>query len=225
MPGSPAPQGTYLRQTQDWAVAQEIYRHDQALYMVGEYAMYVLLWTASDYAAGLVGLCLTCASDPISKAYGQPTRNKCPDCYGTRFEGGYRALIVRPSLFIDGDDGQNFSARGVVAPQGGIMIETTTDFRVHSGDYCLRATGERFQLSAPKRATVRTGFATVHQATAGFAYNVMDAAVEDETSVAYMIPPAITPLITILSRTGNIPQAFSDVEVLRAPLIPLHERD
>lgn len=218
------PVGKYVRRSQDWAVEQERANHDQALWMLGENAMFVLMWTARDFDAGLVGLCTTCSNDRISKAYAQPTRNKCPDCFGNRFQGGYRALIVRPAVFGDADDSQSFTARGVVAPQE-LQVETTGDFRVHGGDYCFRATGERLQLRAPDRTTLRTGFGTVKQSQAGISYNLTRAAVEDADSVAYTIPPSADALNTILARTGNRPPDFSDVEVIRAPLIPLYERD
>jgi hypothetical protein len=226
---TPAPQadgqrGTYVRSRQDWAVEQERQRHNQALYMMGENVLFCLLWTARDHDQGLVGLCPVCATDRIAQAYGQATRNKCPSCFGTRFEGGYRALIVRPAIFTDADDGQSFTARGVVSPQE-VHLETTSDFRVHGGDYAMRATGERLQLRSPQRTTLRTGFGTPHQSEDGTAYNLSRAAVEDSTSVAYLIPPATAPLVTILSRSGATPVSFSDIEVIRAPLIPLYERD
>jgi hypothetical protein len=216
--------GTYVRTQQNWAVEQERQRHDQALWMMGENTLFCLLWTARDHDAGLVGLCTVCASDRISKAYGQATRNKCPSCFGTRFEGGYRALIVRPAIFTDADDGQSFTARGVVSPQE-VHMETTSDFRVHGGDYAMRATGERLQLRTPQRTTLRTGFGTPHQRDDGTAYNLTRAAVEDEDSVAYTIPPNPSDLIAILSRFGSTPPSFADIEVIRAPLIPLYERD
>jgi hypothetical protein len=199
--------GTYVRSQQNWAVEQERQRHDQALWMMGENTLFCLMWTARDYDNGLVGVCTVCASDRISKAYGQATRNKCPSCFGTRFEGGYRALIVRPAIFTDADDGQSFTARGVVSPQE-VHLETTSDFRVHGGDYAMRATGER-----------------PHQREVGTAYNLTRAAVEDEDSVAYTIPPDSDSLIEILSRSGSTPPSFADIEVIRAPLIPLYERD
>jgi hypothetical protein len=216
--------GTYVRSRQNWAVDQERARHDQALYMIGENTLFCLLWTARDHEAGLVELCTVCASDRVSKAYGQPARNRCPSCFGTRFEGGYRALIVRPAIYTDADDSQSFTARGVVAPQE-VHLETTSDFRVHSGDYAMRATGERLQLRAPQRTTVRTGYGTPHQRDAGIAYNLSRAAVEDPESVAYIIPPDTDTLTSILARSGNTPPVFADVEVIRAPLIPLYERD
>jgi len=216
--------GTYVRAQQNWAVDQERQRHDQALYMMGENVMFALLWTAKDHEEGLVALCSVCASDRISRAYGQATRNKCPSCFGTRFEGGYRALIVRPAVFTDADDSQSFTARGVVAPQE-VHLETTSDFRVHSGDYVMRATGERLQLRAPQRTMLRTGFGTPYQREAATAYNLARAAVEDPDSVAYMIPPNTDDLIEILSRSGATPPSFADIEIIRAPLIPLYERD
>jgi hypothetical protein len=216
--------GTYVRAQQNWAVEQERQRHDQALWSLGENTLFCLLWTARDYDNGLVGLCTVCAADRISKAYGQATRNKCPSCFGTRFEGGYRALIVRPAIFTDADDGQSFTARGVVSPQE-VHLETTSDFRVHSGDYAMRGTGERLQLRAPQRTTLRTGFGTPRQREVGTAYNLTRAAVEDENSVAYTIPPSPDDLVDILSRSGSTPPSFADIEVIRAPLIPLYERD
>ncbi|MFE0490217.1 hypothetical protein [Streptomyces griseoaurantiacus] len=216
--------GTYVRAQQNWAIDQERQRHDEALWSLGESVMFCLMWTARDHDAGLVALCPLCADDRISKAYGQPSRNKCPDCFGTRFEGGYRALIVRPAIFTDADDSQSFTARGVVAPQE-VHLETTSDFRVHSGDYAMRATGERLQLRAPQRTTLRTGFGTPYQREVATAYNLARAAVEDPESVAYIIPPDTDDLVEILSRSGATPPTFSDVEVIRAPLIPLYERD
>lgn len=182
------------------------------------------MWTAPDFDAGLVVLCPVCSSDRTAAAYGQPARNRCPNCYGTTFDGGYRALIVRPCIFTDADDSQSLTARGVVAPQE-LQLETTSDFRVHSGDYCMRATGERLQLRAPQRTTLRTGFGTPHQRDVATAYGVASGNVEDPESVAYIIPPGTDDLITILSRSGPFPVSFADVEVLRAPLIPLYERD
>jgi hypothetical protein len=210
----------YVRAQQDWSVQQEIIRHDQALYSVGENAMFVLMWTVRDFEDGLVGYCATCSTDAISMAYRQPTQNRCPDCFGTRYEGGYRALIVRPAIFQDTDDNQQFSARGV-SDQAETTIESTSDFRVHAGDYVLRATGERYRLRVPTRTTIRTGFGTAFQRTTEISYAMGSAALEDEASVAYTIPPHTSDLITILTRSGPTPVSFSDVEVIRAPLVPI----
>ena len=43
--------------------------------------------------------------------------------------------------------------------------------------------------------------------------------------MAYLIPSDTDDLIAILSRSGSTPPSFDDVEVIRAPLIPLYERD
>lgn len=219
------PRGKYVRQQQDWATEQERARHDQALYLIGEYALFCLLWTARDHDEGIVGLCTVCgADDPIAQAYGQSPRNFCPGCFGTRFEGGFRAQIVRPAIFTDADDSQSFTARGVVSPQE-VNIETTSGFRVHSGDYVMRATGERLQLRAPERTTLRTGFGTPYQREDAFAYSLARAAVEDADSVAYTIPPLVDDLVAMLTRSGTHPVDFSDVEIIRSDLIPAYARD
>lgn len=216
--------GLYTRAQQSWAVDQERARHDQALYQLGEYVIFILLWTAQDHEEGMVELCPECADDAIAQAYGQGARNKCPDCFGTRFEGGWRAQIVRPAIFTDADDGQSFTARGTVMPQE-LHLETTSDFRVHAGDYCVRATGERLQLRTPQRTTIRTGFGTPYQRDVATAYNLARAAVEDGTSVAYDIPPDTDGAVEILSRQAAVPADFADVEEIRAPLIPAYARD
>ncbi len=216
--------GRYVRQPQPWAVDQERGRHEQALYLYGEYTLFVLMWTASDYDNNLVTLCPVCSADPISAAYGQPTRNKCPSCFGNRFNGGYRALIFRPAIFGDTDDGQSFTKRGVTTANE-VFIESTSDFRVHSGDYAMRATGERYQLRTPTRAALRTGFVTPYQVTSSVSYNVASAQVEDQDSVAYTIPPNTDDLISLLTMNGTTPVDYTSFEVMRAPLIPLYERD
>src|SRR2546430_9574388 len=103
----------YRQKTDQWIAEREGWAHNQirdshlqALSQMGEYSMFTLMWWAKDYAAGLVALCPTCTLSNemlgrISKAYEQPTREKCPDCYGTHFAGGIRAPIVRPALWTD----------------------------------------------------------------------------------------------------------------------------
>jgi hypothetical protein len=80
----------YLREPQRWAVDQERQRHLQALYTVGEWTMFCLMWNLEDFQNGLVTRCSVCYNRS-SQAYKQGERNKCPDCFGTTFEGGFRA--------------------------------------------------------------------------------------------------------------------------------------
>lgn len=220
----------YVRDRQPWAVEQERQRHNQALWTVGEYAMFALMWHIQDYQAGLVGRCARCyasAGDPASAAtqiaqvYNQPTQNRCPDCFGTTFEGGYKALIVRPAIFSDTDESETFSARGVVHPDD-VDIESTTDFRVRSGDYAFRASGDRFSLRVPQRITLRTGFSMPFQTQSSIGYNHARASIEDPSaSVAYDIGPTAHDLRAVLTMGAQVPFDFSDFEVIRGPLIPV----
>lgn len=220
----------YVRDRQPWAVEQERQRHNQALWSVGENAMFALMWHIQDYQAGLVARCARCyatggadtsVATRVASVYNQPTQNRCPDCYGTTFEGGYKALIVRPAIFSDTDESETFGARGVVHPDD-VDIESTTDFRVRSGDYAFRANGDRFSLRVPQRITLRTGFSMPYQTQSSIGYNHARASIEDpNASVAYDIGPTHAELHTILSMGQHLPADFSAFEVIRAPLIPV----
>jgi hypothetical protein len=211
----------YVRDPQRWQVDQEHLRHNQALWMIGEYTFFCLMWHIEDFQAGLVGRCQRCyiSQGKIAQAYGQPRQNKCSDCYGTTFEGGIRALIVRPAIFADTDEGEKFDKRGVVHDDD-VNVEATADFRVRNYDYAFRQDGSRWMLRVPQRVTVRTGFEHPYQTTTAITYNNMRAQVEDPTSVAYTIPPAPATVTTTLRQGRYEPFDFSTVEVINGPLIP-----
>src|SRR6478609_414109 len=57
----------YLRDRQNWAVEQERMRHDEALYSIGEYAIFVLMWHIQDLTAGLVQRCSRCYGDGLDE--------------------------------------------------------------------------------------------------------------------------------------------------------------
>lgn len=211
----------YVRQPENWAVDQERQRHLQALYTIGEWTIFCLMWHLEDFQKGLVTRCLTCYSRS-SQAYGQGERNKCPDCFGSTFEGGYRAIIVRPAIFADTDEDLKYQARGVVGSDD-LDMESTPDFRVRTGDYCFRSTGNRFYLRVPERVTLRTGFATPYQRSMAVGYNHARASLEDPTSPAYMIPPTEADLVSILNVSSPEPLDFSAYEVIRSPLIPVDD--
>ena len=228
-PGPGEAQPYYVRDTQNWAVEQERQRHNQALLQIGEYAMFVLMWHLQDHQAGLVERCSTCSGLPGSKAaliqevYKQPTQNRCPDCYGTTFDGGYKAIIVRPAIFSDADESEQKQSRGVITPDE-INVESTTDFRVRAGDYCFRQNGHRYRLLRPTRIQLRTGFGPVSQANAAIGYNHARAVYEDpNASVAYDLPPTPALLPEILNRGARVPADFTPFEVIRGPLIPVGE--
>lgn len=211
----------YIREPQGWAIEQERRRHNEALWYVGENTMFVLMWHLEDFMDNLVGRCPTCyeSQGRIANVYGQADEYKCPDCFGTTFEGGFKALIVRPAIFSDSDEGETRDRRGVVHPQD-LTIESTPDFRIRTGDYCFRVNGDRYYMRVPERITLRTGFGHATQTETAIGYNHANAAVEDPDSVAYMIPPANDEVSQILNRASRIPRDWSTFEIIRAPLIP-----
>lgn len=208
------------RDNKDWAIEQERYRHDQALYTIGENVMFALLWRIEDFTHGYVRRCPRCYSatdKEISEVYNQPTINKCPMCYGTSFEGGIRAKIIRPAVVSDTDDDESQANRGATYVQR-VAVESTSDFRFRSGDFMFRADGSRWQLSAPSRVTIRTGFAHPSQQADSMGYTTGSASLENESSVAWIIPPSKDDLAGILYPAPNYP--VSQVDRINGPLIP-----
>lgn len=215
----------YVRERQDWAIQNEIKHHNQALYTIGEYAVFLLMWHEQDFTAGRVGRCLTCfeSEGVIAKAYGQGNKALCPDCFGTTFEGGIRARIYRPALFTEVDEDEQKTARGVTRPAG-VNVESTNDFRILHGDFVFRANGHRYQLRAPARTTLRTGFGHPFQTSTSLGYNISRGALEDpNTSVAALIPPTAVQLKAILEQARYVPFDFSGYETINAPLIPTED--
>lgn len=249
LPPAPVPQPEvtaqpyYVRDRQAWAVEQERQRHNQALWSVGEYAMFALMWHIQDYKNELVLRCSRCypvnvvdvddspevqaikaaaaaKANKIAHVYEQPLQNRCPYCFGTTFEGGYRALIIRPAIFSDTDESEMLQARGVIHPND-VDVESTTDFRVRTGDYVFRASGDRYQLGVPQRITLRTGFAIPHQSDSAIGYNHARASIEDPVaSVAYDIGPTASELNAMLILGARTPEDFTAYEDIRTPLIP-----
>lgn len=213
----------YVRAKQDWAVTQENYRHDQAMYSIGEQAYFLLMWRVEDHLKGYVRHCPRCYdnNDPLlaraSNALNQPTQNKCPMCYGTTFEGGVRAKIIRPAVFTDTDDQEVSGEHGTTYPQT-LSVESTSDFRFRNGDYVIRADGSRWQLAAPTRVTVRTGFGHPSQGEDSIGYSAGMATLEDQTSVVWMIPPSNDDVKIYLQAPDRYPTV--DIDQTNAPLIP-----
>lgn len=230
---TPAPiniQPFYLRHRQNWAVSQERQRHTQALFTVGEPALFSLMWHVEDHEAGLVDWCSRCRQDPttilgrVEAAYRQPLTSTCPQCYGTTFEGGFRAQVVRPAIFGDIDEDERKSARGVVHPEG-TSLETTNDIRIRTGDYVFRGDGSRWQLGTPSRVQVRTGYEHPTQVATSIGYARVPVNREDESSVAYDLPPSLALLGDILATAALTFPAVNIYDDVLSPLIPIDEAE
>jgi len=211
----------WLQDPQQYAVEQERFRHDQALNTYGEYAMFVLMWDMDDLNAGRVDRCPTCyvAYGKIAETYKQSPKRECPDCYGTTFEGGYKAKIVRTSLWDANEEDEQDARRGVTVVQTA-SIQSTSDFRLRTGDFIFRADGSRWQMRQVAATALRTGHWSPERRTeVGYNYGLVQR--EDESTVAYSIPPATEELMTILDVSHlRTPPDFSAVEDIRGPLIP-----
>ena len=207
---------------QPYAVTQERFRHDGALYQWGEYAIFVLLWNVADHEAGLVARCQDCyvAYGRIAEAYGQPARRKCPTCFGTTFQGGYRATIVRPTIWDYNEKDHREHSRGEVIVSTA-SVQTTSDFQLRTGDYIIRADNGRWQVRSKSTNNLRTGFETPSAASAPLGYNFGQVSLEDKDSVAHTIPPVdaaeVRTLLSVVDQRR--PSDFSEFDDLRGPLI------
>jgi hypothetical protein len=210
----------WLGGPQKWAIDQVANSHLESLYLLGELSMFVLMWRAADLMAGLVGLCPVCSAgdDRPFAAYEQPTRHRCPSCFGTTFEGGYRARIIRPSLWIDRTQDSADSRRGQVVAST-LALETTRDFTLHTGDYIFRIGGSRYRCAELDSPPVRTGFETPSALT--FVGGAVDrVSLEDPSSVAYSIPPSRADVDIALITGGHlVAGGQSPWEVIRGPLV------
>ena len=215
----------YLRKHQSFAVDAERQRHMQALYIVGEPALFTLLWQVEDFQAGLVEHCPRCYQDPLTVlgrvqvAYKQPLTARCLICFGTTFVDGFRAQIIRPAIFGDSDEDELAAARGVIHPEKA-TVESTHDFRSHTGDFVFRRDGTRWQLGNPSRVQLRTGYEHLTSTATQLGYSQMPASREDESSVAYIIPPDADDLDELLD-SGDSLFPFTDPpwEEINGPLI------
>lgn len=211
----------HLPDRQDYAIEQERQRHNDALYAFGEYAIFVLLWDIADLEAGRVGRCLLCylSKGKVAEVYQQSSDSLCEECYGTTFEGGFKAILVRPSLWDLNEVVEKPAARGKVLDQT-VSVQTTHDFRLRTGDYIIRGDGVRYRMRTSSTQRLRTGFAVAEHGDSGLAFNYGSVNREDLSSVVYKIPPSAETVRTRLDVLhAHYPLNFSDLEVIRGPLL------
>lgn len=223
-PGStlpyPARTSQWLGPTQDWAHASVRDSHVQALNQMGEYSFFVLLWRIQDFKANLVARCSVCyVGDRAAQVYEQSNDERCPSCFGTTFEAGYKAKIVRPAIWTDDTPDTIESRRGVLNTDTSKSIETTEDFDFHHGDYILRADGKRYQGQELSTTWLHADFSPQDQARM-MAGNIPKVVLEDPSSVSYLIPPTDPDdLTSILATNVHYPPDFTSVEDVRGPLV------
>lgn len=208
-----------IRDQQPWAEVTERRSQSEALFRYGEYAMFVLMWNLEDFKRGLVARCQRCYGrfGRIAEAYNQPSQSNCPDCFGTTFEGGYRARVVRPTVWDDTTDDTNPGPRGEILTSN-TTVQTTSDLRIHNDDYIFRADGTRWQALDPSGQSVRTGFGPDAQdkIIANPPFRVTRLSSTDTGFLSALFPVDLQK--TWLNRSPRVPLDFSPIEEIRGYL-------
>jgi hypothetical protein len=220
-----APQPYVLPDPQNWAVEQERLRHDQALFDHGEYAFFILMWQELDNRLGRVTRCSRCygqtVNSRVANVYNQAAEERCPQCFGTTFEGGFKALIVRQSLWTFSEDNDTIGRRGIIE-QATAAIQSTSDFQMRTGDHVVRGDGTRWTIQSLTAPHLRTGFQTPTNTGNIVAFNYGQAAKDDASAPSFAMPPHLTAsqLHAVLNPPHpHRPIDYSDYEEVRGPLL------
>lgn len=216
---------SWLPDPQGYAINQVALRHEQALTFYGEYSMFILMWRLADHLKGFVERCSTCWRDDASvgmtkemaEVYGQSPREKCPNCFGTTFEGGYKARIIRLALWDANEATQQSNRRGEVDVNTA-SVQTTEDFRMRSGDYIFRADGTRWRVQTISTNHLRTGFMMPSTPRTPVGYNFGQVVREDPATVAYTIDPSPAELADLDMLSARYPHDWAWAENVRGSL-------
>lgn len=207
---------------QSWAVDHARQHHDEALYRIGEYAIFYLLWTPEDYTAGLVEHCSECyiPYGKSAQAFEQPAKADCPTCLGTTFEGGYKARIVRPCIVSFTEEQDTIGKRGTFQ-RSTANIQSTSDFLPRAGDFILRGDGTRWQVKDIDSSYLHTGFEPTGASKQVLGFNENQCALAESTSVIHKAEPTSpNDLVAMLDLSHpHYPQDFSSFEVIRGDLL------
>jgi hypothetical protein len=206
-------------QHQQWAVDQAQQHHEEALYALGEYSLFLLLWNIEDFEAGLVERCHVCylPFGERAETFGQPAYNKCINCLGTTFEGGYKAKIIRPCFWDKGpEENDKLDKLGVVQQQSA-EIQSTADFRLRNGDYVIRGDDSRWSVGEVTSIEIRSGFAVSEYQRSLFSFTYDQVVLEDGNTIIYKFDPGFD-VTTVLDPLSHYPVDFTQYEDVRGPL-------
>lgn len=211
-------------QDQQWAEEHVAASHVDALYRYGEFVVFTMLWTSNDYERGDVGRCTRCFhGDPLSVGYDQAADLDCPVCYGTSFEGGFRAQVVRPAIVSDRDPETREDRRAGEVTVERISVQTTSDIYVRTGDYMFRSDGTRYRLGQMDTEVIRSGFDHPgrEQNVGGI---ITSATLEsDRSSLSHRLPPDSFRVAEMLGQASLHPHLVVGTgrfDITRGPLIP-----
>lgn len=211
-----------------WENYQESFRARDALYRIGEMAIFVYMWKASDFnlaqanRATYVQRCPTCTYGEalVNQVYQQPAFDRCPTCFGTLYagaHGGVMALYFRPSMWQFGEKDIQWLPRGEIEAQNAQVV-TTGDMRLFKRDYVFRGDGNRFGVTQVQSLHLSSGFGVVSHTESALT-NTLSINRENESSPAYMITLPHGGNILQLLATDNqrLPPDFSPYEFNDAP--------
>jgi len=201
---------------QAWAIEQAQDRHNQVLWQIGEYTLFVLLWRIEDFEAGRVDRCPECYEDPYADVYEQTFVTRCPTCYGTTFRGGFKARIVRPALWDFSEETNRVEAVGEVE-RANTAVQSTNDFAMRTGDYVIRSNGTRWRVQSLSTNHLRTGFGFPDRPGAAVGFNYGTVILQDESSQAYAVQLPADPEF-LDPRNPRSTVSFRRFEEIRGPL-------
>ena len=227
--GAPLKRGFHLPPRQPYAVTTARRSHTEVLYTYGELAMFVLMWNKEDFDYGRVGRCLRCQARTgsgsaekdalIFETFAQPPEGTCPDCYGTTFEGGWKAKVIRPSIWNYSEEIWKQGKGGYVTSNDG-SVQTTSDFYMADSDYIFRADGTRWMVAGGATDRINDGFGMNTRSESNLGYSYAKVVREDHSDPSYSIPPTTpTELREILERGRHFAPNFSSIDEIRGPIL------
>jgi hypothetical protein len=185
------PRPPYQR-PEHYAVEQEILRHDDAVNWYGEMTAFIQWWHVDDFVNGLVARCTRCFpwqdSDErrIAEAFEQASQTKCPVCYGTTFEGGYKAITYAPAIWSPGPESSDAIGRHGDHYVRSAQVQPSSIVKLRDGDTAVRLDGTRWRLASPLEGELSTGFG-FHGELNEQMRSAITANIQDPTSVDYLV--------------------------------------
>lgn len=204
--------------------------HEEAVNAFGEYSLFVLMWTVHDLDEGLVTRCSRCqsiggktsdASAMIFDSFKSPVEGQCSNCYGTTFEGGWKAKLIRPAMWDYAEEKWDKTARGYITNNSG-SVQSTADFFMRDDDYIFRADGTRWKVSGAQPGRIIDGFGHPSRADNNLGLNYTSVVRENESAPSFKIPPLtrteLTELLDVVGRHHAVD--YRSFDEIRGPIRP-----
>ena len=158
----------------------------------GEMTAFIQWWHVDDFMDGLVVRCTRCfpwqdrTERRIVEAFEQASQTKCPVCYGTTFEGGYKAIVYAPAIWSPGPESSDAIGRHGDHYVRGAQVQPSSIVKLRDGDTAVRLDGTRWRLASPLEGELSTGFG-FHGELNEQMRSAITANIQDPTTVDYMV--------------------------------------